>query len=87
MDNENENEYDNEDAEECENEYEVEAIVGHRVVLDTGAIEVLVWWAGYCLCDATWEPLENVDGCEKFMRYVASDDGDWAGARNNHLDP
>jgi transposase InsO family protein len=42
-----------------EKEWEVDAIVGRRVV--DGSVQYRVRWAGYSDSDATWEPLDHLD--------------------------
>ena len=45
--------------------YQCERIVGKR--LAKGVTQYCVKWAGYETKDNTWEPLENLAGCEAFI--------------------
>lgn len=51
---------------EDEEIYEVESILGHRVV--NGQEQYLVHWKGYDSKDDTWEPLENVASCADIVK-------------------
>jgi len=41
-------------------EYEVEAIVNHRLYRRQRHLQYLIKWRGYPSSDNTWEPVENV---------------------------
>jgi hypothetical protein len=43
-------------------EWEVERILDHRTVGRSKRVQYLVEWKGYPLHEATWEPIENLDG-------------------------
>lgn len=43
-------------------EFEVERILDHRKVGRRKIMQYLVSWKGYPICEATWEPIENLDG-------------------------
>lgn len=49
-----------------EMEYEVKAIIDCRVTSEDK--QYLVWWLGYQRSEATWEPRENLTGCERKLR-------------------
>ena len=42
--------------------FEVDRILDHRKIGRTKRIQYLILWKGYPLCEATWEPIENLDG-------------------------
>ena len=48
-----------------DNVYQCEKIVGQR--LAKGVTQFCVTWAGYDTKDNTWEPIENLAGCESFI--------------------
>ena len=43
-------------------EFEVDKILDHRYIGRTKRIQYLVSWKGYPIHEATWEPIENLDG-------------------------
>ena len=56
-----------EEEEEEEEEYEVQSILDWRV---RGSMdEFLVEWKGYRTADATWEPLDNLEGYARQMAF------------------
>jgi transposase InsO family protein len=48
-----------------EREWEVDSIIGRREI--DGSVQYRVRWSGYDECDATWEPLENLDNAAGFI--------------------
>ena len=57
-----------------EEEYTVEAVLAKRVV--EGKPQYKVKWQGYDESEATWEPLENCEGCEGLISaFEESDKG------------
>ncbi|THH02520.1 hypothetical protein EW026_g379 [Hermanssonia centrifuga] len=69
-----------ESSSEEEEKYHVEVIEGARVN-DDGDWDYLVKWAGYDSDANSWEPSENVAGCERllksFWRHVGDDNEDY----------
>lgn len=47
-------------------EYEVEALLRHRLV--RGHLQLLVLWKGYPLSEATWEPFRNLTNAQRLLR-------------------
>jgi len=47
------------------NEWEVEKIIGKRVI--GSRLDYKVLWKGYPISDSTWEPSINLDGCKDLV--------------------
>ena len=52
-------------SEEEQGEYKVEAILQKR--RQAGKTQYLIKWEGYDESDNTWEPIENLAGCEDMI--------------------
>jgi hypothetical protein len=48
-------------------EFEVERILDHRRAGRRKVIQYLVSWKGYPISEATWEPIEHLDGALKLV--------------------
>jgi hypothetical protein len=55
-----------------EEQYEVEAIINHKVDKHTNKLSYLVKWLGYPLSDATWEDESDVHADDLVKKYKAS---------------
>jgi hypothetical protein len=42
--------------------FEVDRILDHRKIGRNKRIQYLILWKGYPISEATWEPIENLDG-------------------------
>ena len=47
--------------------FEVQAIIGHRVVGRHKKLQFRVLWKGYPLHESTWEPERNLDNCDALL--------------------
>jgi len=50
-------------------EYYVDRIVDARLITEEGKVEYLIKWKDYPESENTWEPEENVNGCEALKRF------------------
>jgi hypothetical protein len=52
---------------ESDQEYEVEKVVDKRIF--KGKVEYRIRWRGYTSEDDTWEPVQNLTGCDLHVKY------------------
>ena len=55
------------DDESDDEEFEVDAIIAHRG--ESYGLEYLVQWGGEYKGEETWQPLDDVAGCDAFLEY------------------